>query len=200
MPDFQTGGLRVGAGASSGAVAIVSTSLNTPDGIAIEPGGATALVCEKGARRLLRVDLATGTNTVVAGNLNGCTGVRIEAGGTTALVASAANADPTAPSGLVRVNLLATNSMKTLVWVGLTAFAIEPGGNSALIGYDTQCCGVTGQLGRVNFTTGAVDVLAGPFFGQLRRMQLDASGTNLYFTDAPTDTGPIGTLFKMAAP
>jgi hypothetical protein len=151
-------------------------------------------VGEVGTGNLLRLDLSTGSFTVVASALWGMRGVSIEAGGTTAIVACA--------YGLFRVNLLATGVTTLIAAVLLERFAIEPGGASAITAWPGTCCGVTSQLGRVNLSTGALDVIEMPYFTLARGLVFDSTGTALYFTDEAGSGGSqaTGVLFRVAAP
>ncbi len=131
-------------------------TLINPEGIALESGGATALVVETvGASRLVRVSVATKaalqTIAQLPHNQYWPRSVAIEAGGATALV----NAD----DSLLRINLgtgLAT-TITTSLFQPL-AIAIEPGGATALV---SDCgtandCNNDGRIVRVTLASGSV--------------------------------------------
>ena len=137
------------------ATPIVAAGLINPKGIAIESGGATALVIEPITGRLLRVTLASGAFTVVATGLNNAHDVKIESGGATALV--------TTMGGLARV-VLATGATTTVADLAQApcgfadytqGLAIEAGGATALV---VRNC--PNQLARVNLATGVATTLS----------------------------------------
>lgn len=131
-----------------------STVLIQPYGIAIEPGGTTAVVtdsiCCGNQGRLSRVDLTTlQPIETVASGFSVPRGVAIEPGTGAALVIDSGTCCSTSGT-LTRVSL--TTGAKTVVASGLgnpTGITLEEGGNTALVSGGSQ-------LYRINLTSGAV--------------------------------------------
>jgi len=120
-------------------------------GIAIEPGGNTALVIAD-SQYLLRVNLNTGVVTTLTSLLANAfgAGIAIEPGGLSALIHAGA---------IYRVNL-ATGALTVLVAsVGTGGMAIESGGNSALI---STLSGIS--LQRVNLIDRTVATIASDLY------------------------------------
>lgn len=119
-------------------------------GLAIEPGGDSALVTA-GATDLVRVNLADGSVTTVTKLLQGAVSVAIESGGATALV-----------SGyhpyLHRVDLT-SGAVTVVAPVVADDLAIEPGGSTVLL---TQ--GFGHRLVRVDLTDGSVTTVVSDLY------------------------------------
>ena len=125
---------------------VIVSGLSNPFGVAIESGGASALVVETDAGRLSRVVLLTGTVTTIASSLVSPKAVVIEASGTTALV--------TETGHVIRITL-ATGTVQniTSIVVDPSGMVLETGGATALVTDDSQ-------LERVTLSNGQVSTLA----------------------------------------
>jgi sugar lactone lactonase YvrE len=174
---------------------IVPSGLNIPDGIAIQPGGTTALVIESGSSTLDSIDLTSGAIAPIATGLAQAHQVTLESGGTSALVADSSGGGGV--GALQRVTL-AGGAVTTVSQVNLTGFALEPSGASALVmlssgsGNGPQC-----DLVRINVATGAVNVLANGVFDTSNTMVLDTAGANAYFTERRS---VAGALYQLGVP
>lgn len=147
-------------------------------GLAIEEGGATALVTTD-TGLLARLDLSTLTLTeLIAWGLANPVGVAIEPGGKTALVAESVR------NRLIRVDLV--KGTVTPIATGLTTpqmgwgdiiegVAVEPGGQTALAGANKR-------LMRVTLATGAVQDITNELSSP-RGIAIEASGTTALMTD-----------------
>jgi DNA-binding beta-propeller fold protein YncE len=149
-------------------VATIASALQQPRGIALEAGGASALVATSGQDAgLVRVDLATGVVASVCPALKSPWGVAIEAGGATALVTDCgAEGDCGSKGRLVRVDLAtAVVTPVTPTALGLKyprGVAIEAGGAHALV---VEQGGAGGQgsparILRVTLASGGVKTVA----------------------------------------
>jgi sugar lactone lactonase YvrE len=167
--DCTKNGRLVRANLSTGAITPIATSLNAPASVAIESGGATALVSDCGPTpgscsggRVLRITLSSGAPALVASGFNAPDGIAIEAGGTSALLAENAG------GRLLRV-LLGSGAF-TVVGTGLAHprnVVIEPGGKTALVAVDND-------IARVDLSGGAVSTAFG--YG-VDRFALESGGT-----------------------
>ena len=152
-------------------IAAPAAGLSPPlESIAIEAGGATALLVEEGSGELSRVDVFTGAVTTIASGIPGAEAVAIEAGGATALVVEEFTRN------LIRVNL--SNGAKTVVASGIDsepeleeALEIEEGGNTVLLTNER-----TGRILRVDLTMGTSSVVASGLAG-IEGLALEAGGT-----------------------
>lgn len=182
--------LRVALG--TGATSLIVGALNDPDGIAIEAGGATAIIAEVGGNRLSRVDLSTGAMSIFATGLRSPRDVRIEPGGLTVLT----NHDPGQPSdpgALVRIEI-ATGQRTRVAGLMVNRFVLEPSGATALVLVDGA--GFTTLLLRVDLATGGVDVRAPGWWDAGGALLLDGAGGLLFGERRPR----TGSLFRMPIP
>ncbi len=205
LVDCGTTGRLVRVELSNGQVSDVTSpamGLIVPDGIAIEPGGAMALVVESGAGQLLRVDLASGATGILAsGFYFGGTGgeVAIESGGDTALIPDQGAGDFV----LYRVDL-ATGRRSSLASFGPCCngpapmgIAIEPGDQTALVaqwGND--------RIIRVDLTRPEEELA--PARQSIERLfepigvAIEAGGATALVTDCgPSDCGTSGRLVRV---
>jgi sugar lactone lactonase YvrE len=159
---------------------LIASNLNTPEGIWIGPGGASALVTERAAGRLLQVDLGTGGFAIVAAGLNQPTQVFGESGGETALVSIL--------DGIMRVTLATGDATRLVTW-NLRRFAVEPGETTALmVGADI---GLFSSLARVDLTSGALDILRSGMFDNASTVVVEPSGTSALVTSEFWDSGAL---------
>lgn len=176
--------LRVTLGGSE---SVITSGLNMPDGIFIAPGGATALVAERGAGRLLSVDLSTGVFSIIASGLTNPRQVYLEASGATALVG--------VDTAIVRVDLT-TGAISALAG-GLSQysiqFAVESGGTTALVvpGFGDIHASSPIPLLRVGLTTGAVTVLHPNLFNDGYSVVLEGSGSTALVIEGGLTFGAI---------
>src|SRR5262249_2105266 len=134
-----------------------------PRGIALESGGATALVAEaggEGASRLTRIDTATKAVVHTLANFLGgaqpARGAPLEPGGATALVT---HANPPPPVALATG---ATTDVTPALHLPL-AVALESSGTSALVadcGTGDDCNG-GGRVVRVHLGDGSIEAVSG---------------------------------------
>lgn len=171
--------LRIDLG--TGMPSVLATGLNTPMGIAIQPGGATALVSEINPGDLIQVNLGTGSFNIIASGLQYPGQPLIESGGKTALV-------PTY-SGVVRVNLTAKTVTTVSSLRGISAIALESGGKTLLA---TEGISYVGSLVRIYLDTGQVHVLAPNFLNAANSLVLQGGGTAL-IAEARSQAGPTNT-------
>ncbi|MCC6620011.1 MAG: Ig-like domain-containing protein [Deltaproteobacteria bacterium] len=186
--DPETGGLTTVA---SG----LTRNGGGPEGVALEPGGATALV--GAGDLLLRVTLASGAVTTVASISNTCcgapgvTGVAVSPDGSFALVLDQ-GPYATGPSGrLVKLGLDGTPSQILAVRGFVKPMAVTFG-ESVDVAYVTEeGQPANGRVLRVDLTNGSTTVVSGDL-GLPRGIALEDGGPSLLVTDAATDPAAGG--------
>jgi DNA-binding beta-propeller fold protein YncE len=142
--------------ATGGVRTIVESGLGNSAVLATELGGSSVLLTSSGQTPLFRVNLITGEVSIVASV--GGLGLAVEAGGATALVATSDRFG----TKLLRVDL-ATGGAE-IVASGFrhvpSGVAIEPGGQTALVTTLGRFFGESGEIYRVNLSTGSITELS----------------------------------------
>ncbi|MCU0619988.1 MAG: InlB B-repeat-containing protein [Gemmatimonadales bacterium] len=185
VDDCANQGRLVRVTLATGAVSIITTGLNQPDGLALGTG-TLVYVTERGAGRVLLVDTSDGSFVPVASGLETPRQVVVESGGTTALVATT--------SGIRRLDLSTHETEVVSAWP-VVRFAVQPGGGSALV--MTLGTGVGAPLVRTNLVTGGIDIPSPSRFDTPHTLLLTASGaTGLYDETRPL----VGGVFLLTPP
>ena len=153
----QYGSLLSSINLSTQGITTITTALSNPIGLAIEDGGATALVVDRSSSgaQLERVVLDGGALTKVgpAYYVFQATDIAIEPGGETVLVGSNVPADPSLGLFQELLDGGPTTDIAAGVADGPDGVAVESGGATALV------TGPDGRISRVNLSTGSWTVL-----------------------------------------
>jgi predicted GH43/DUF377 family glycosyl hydrolase/sugar lactone lactonase YvrE len=174
---------------STGATTVLASGLSAPTNIAIESGGATALLLESGPGNLTRVALSGGSFNIIASGLNQPAQIVVESGGSTALVS-------TYP-GIVRVDLTAKTVTTVSNWPGIGPFAIEAGGETLLASEMALWSNGGASLVRIYLDSGQANVVVPNFLDMPGSLVLQGNGQAL--VTEPHGAG-IGAIMQLTIP
>lgn len=172
---------------TNGNMTTLATLSTSAVGIAIESGGATAIVT--GGRVISRVNLGTGLVTTVLNNplAGGYVDIAIESGGATAVVLDT-NTGP--GSDIERVNLTngATTTIATHIGYGFGngpatfGMALEASGGSVLMTQNLD----SGRLLRIDLTSGVETILGSALTegGGLNSLAIESGGASALLADS----------------